>query len=240
MTRIRGLGFDLGETLMFYRDTPLNWSALYSKALRAVASVCGHLLTREQLASAETILAGYNTRITPRTNEIEAETILSGILQAWGVDAAKYSGLAVDAFFNFFQQNVSSYPETIEVLALLRKRGIPTGVLTDVPYGMPRQFVERDLERAGISGFFDVLLTSVEIGVRKPQPDGYVALATKLGIFPHEMMYVGNEPKDVIGACEAGSLAVFLDRADVGGTHGQHFTIVTLSSIDDILSSVNS
>jgi Predicted hydrolase (HAD superfamily) len=101
---------------------------------------------------------------------------------------------------------------------------------------MPRAFVQRDLDGAGISGLFDVLLTSVEVGVRKPETAGYLALASRLGIAPHEMVYVGNEPKDVIGACRAGVIAALLDRASSGSSHGQHFTISTLSSILDIVS----
>ncbi|HEY3914605.1 MAG TPA: HAD family hydrolase, partial [Verrucomicrobiae bacterium] len=108
-------------------------------------------------------------------------------------------------------------------------------ILTDVPYGMPRAFVRRDLERPGISGLFDTLLTSVEVAVRKPETAGFLALASRLGIAPHEMLYVGNEPKDVIGANRAGVIAAFLDRASSGSSHGQAFTIPTLSSIHDIV-----
>ncbi len=46
----RGVGFDLGETLIFYRDTPLNWAALYPDALRAAAGACGVSPAPEQLA----------------------------------------------------------------------------------------------------------------------------------------------------------------------------------------------
>jgi putative hydrolase of the HAD superfamily len=45
--KIRGVGFDLGETLIFYRDTPLNWAALYPEALRAAAEACGISATPE-------------------------------------------------------------------------------------------------------------------------------------------------------------------------------------------------
>lgn len=48
------------------------------------------------------------------------------------------------------------------------------------------------------------------------------------------MLYVGNEPKDVIGAQRAGVPSAFLDRAGAGGCHGQAFTIASLSAIHDI------
>jgi putative hydrolase of the HAD superfamily len=233
--KIRGVGFDLGETLLFYRDTPLNWASLYPEALRCVANACHVAPTSKQFADAEQILTRYNTRIVPRAHEVPADEILSLVLRSWGEDEVADVPAAVDAFFSFFQQNMCAYPETAQVLAALRKQGIPMGILTDVPYGMPRAFVQRDLEKADISGLIDTLLTSVEVGVRKPETGGFLALASRLGIAPHEMLYVGNEPKDVIGANRAGAVAAFLDRAGNGGNHGQAFTIPTLSSIPDIV-----
>jgi len=233
--KIRGVGFDLGETLIFYRDTPLNWASLYSEALRCVANSCNLAPTPKQFADAEQVLTRHNTRMVPRTHEVPAEEILSLVLRSWDHEAVEDLAAAIEAFFSFFQQHMCAYPETAQVLAALRKQGIPMGILTDVPYGMPREFVQRDLERAGISGLFDTLLTSVEVGVRKPETAGFLALASRLGIAPHEMLYVGNEPKDVIGANRAGVIAAFLDRASSDSSHGQAFTIPTLSSIHDIV-----
>jgi len=102
---------------------------------------------------------------------------------------------------------------------------------------MPRAFVERDIADAGITGLFDVLLTSVEVRVRKPEPAGYHELAKRLGVASAEMLYVGNEAKDVIGARNAGALSAFLDREGSGADHGQKFTLSTLADIYHILAS---
>ena len=228
----------MGDTLVFYRDTPLNWAALYPDALRSVAAVCGFSPTTEQLAAAGQSLARYNTRIVPRTSEVRAEEILSSILRVWGIDASAQVQPAIRAFFTFFRQRLSVYAETIPVLTSLRERGILIGILTDVAYGMPREFVQQDLNDAGISGLSDVLLTSVDAGMRKPEAAGYIALAARLGVALQEMLYVGNEPKDVIGASRAGVLAVFLDREGRGDNYGQQFTISTLNGIAEIIHSV--
>ncbi len=232
---IRAAGFDLGDTLIFYGDAPPSWVALYREALELVAQRCNVSPTEAQFAAAEKILAGYNTRITPRTNEVSSVEIFSNVLRCWEIDPAECLAAATDAYFDFFQRQMSVYPETVASLRSLRKRGLPVGVLTDVPYGMPREFVEHDIRSAGIAGLFDALITSVEVGVRKPEPAGYLALAAALGVQPDEMLYVGNEPKDVIGAVRAGMTGVFLDRANSGANHGQDFTVTTLTEIDGIL-----
>jgi putative hydrolase of the HAD superfamily len=233
--RIKAVGFDLGDTLIYYRDVPMSWVALYRKALQSVAASCQTSPTDAQFAAAEQILTRHNTRVTPRTHEVRAEDIFSTILRSWEIDPTEHLCAAMDAYFTFFQQQMCAYPETIEVMTSLRKRGMPSGILTDVPYGMPREFVERDINGAGINGLFDVLVTSVEVGVRKPEPAGYVALATKLNVLPNEMLYIGNEPKDVIGASHAGMTSVFLDRSNSGANHGQDFTVTTIAGINDIL-----
>lgn len=233
--KIRGVGFDLGETLVFYRGIPLNWSALYPKALLEVANVCKLNPTPAQFAAAEEILMRNNTRIFPRSHEVSAQEILSAILAAWGHADTAFVPAAIETFFTFFQQRMEVYSDTIPTLTLLRERNLSIGILTDVPYGMPGKLVQRDLEAAGISGLVDTLLTSVEVGVRKPEPAGYLALAGRLQIAPEEMLYVGNEPKDVLGACRAGVVAVFLDRLGSGGSHGQQFTISTLASLSEII-----
>lgn len=232
---IRAIGFDLGETLLFYHDTPLNWGAKYPDALAAVAKSCRAKPTAVQFACAQEILTQHNTRVVPRTREVPAAAILGSVLEAWALDPATHADTAIEAFFSFFQQHLCAYPETIPVLQTLRAHGITTGILTDVPYGMPRTLVERDIAGAGIAGLFDVLLTSVEVGVRKPEPAGYLELAQRLGIAPDQMLYVGNEAKDVIGARRAGAMSALLDRNGTGENHRQNFTISTLTDLYDIL-----
>ena len=232
---IRAVGFDLGDTLLFYRDTPMSWVTLYPDALAAVAKRCLAQPTPEQFERATEILTQHNTRVVPRTREIPAETILGLILEAWELDPDQHTRTAIEAFFSFFQQRLSAYPETVSVLQTLRTHRIPTGILTDVAYGMPRAFVERDIAGAGITGLFDVLLTSVEVGVRKPDPAGYRELAKRLNVEPKQMLYIGNEPKDVIGASAAGACSVFLDRNYTGADHGQDFTAATLADLYEIL-----
>ncbi len=232
---IRAIGFDLGDTLLYYRDTPLNWVALYPDALAAVAKSCQAQPTATQIARAKEILTQHNTRVVPRSEEIPAEKIFASILEAWELDSAQHGAAAIESFFSFFQQRLSTYPETVSVLKTLRARGFSTGILTDVPYGMPQSFVQRDIAGAGIAGLLDVLLTSVEAGVRKPEAAGYHELARRLGVAPNEILFVGNEPKDVIGAKRAGAWAAFIDRTGTGAQHGQDFTFSTLTSLEEVL-----
>ena len=39
-TQMNGIGFDLGNTLIDYKDIPLSWQSLYRNALRDMAANC--------------------------------------------------------------------------------------------------------------------------------------------------------------------------------------------------------
>lgn len=208
---IQAVGFDLGETLLCYGH-PLDWSSLYSKALAATAEACDVPADTGRLRDAADILRRYNTRPVPRTQEIRSDIILGQILAVWGLEPRRWLDVATERFFGFFQQGVEPYPDTLPMLQALRDRRVPVGILTDVPYGMPRSCVQRDLDATGLTPLVDVWLTSVDVGRRKPDPAGFVALAGRLGVRPQEMVYVGNEEKDILGANAAGMGSVLVDR----------------------------
>jgi putative hydrolase of the HAD superfamily len=228
---VAAVGFDLGETLLTYADTPLSWVPLYGAALERVAKEWAITLTPDQIARATEILNHYNTRLRPRLEEVSGERIFREILRAWNLGTALpvYAGVA--AFFGFFQQRLQPYPESAEVLTMLRSRQVRIGALTDVPYGMPRAYVERDLANASLDSLLDVLITSVDVNRRKPDPTGFRELARRLGTEPRELWFVGNEEKDITGALAAGVTAILLDRDGLAPSWGQHRTVRDLREL---------
>lgn len=88
----------------------------------------------------------------------------------------------------------------------LREKGYRVGVLSDFP-------AERKLELLGLSGLWDAVLCSEEVGRLKPAPEPFLALAEALGSRPGEILYVGNSPAyDVAGAKAAGMMAACVSR----------------------------
>ncbi|MEO5961554.1 MAG: HAD family hydrolase, partial [Opitutaceae bacterium] len=168
--------------------------------------------------------------LTPRREEISAERIFAEVVSGWSKFSTSAQPDLIEAFFGFFQQRIAVYSETVSVLDELRSRKIPVGLLTDTPYGMPRSFVQRDLDTAGIGPFFDAWLTSVDVGWRKPEPAGFLALARALNVAPHQLCFVGNEEKDVLGA-QAGSFTIVVDREGQEPTWGQDHTIRDLREL---------
>lgn len=227
------VGFDLGETLFEYTELPLSWIAAYPAALALVAQACRVELTPLSLHSGRELLLRYNARVTPRPEEREytAEHIFRELLLTWQLPEAHLSS-AISAFFGHFSGRVRAFPESAGVLRYLEERGVPVGILTDVPYGMPVELVHADLTRAGLAPAQEQLLTSALVGHRKPHAAGFRALARRLGLACSELLYVGNERKDVQGAAAAGCRTALIWRAV--GQPPEWGQELTLRSLDEL------
>lgn len=78
------------------------------------------------------------------------------------------------------------------------------------PLGLVTNFddtktVRRVLDRDGISGFFDTIQISAELGIRKPRKEIFEAACIQLNAEPSEVLFVGdNWDEDIIGAKSLG------------------------------------
>jgi FMN hydrolase / 5-amino-6-(5-phospho-D-ribitylamino)uracil phosphatase len=70
-----------------------------------------------------------------------------------------------------------------------------------------------DLARIGLADFFTVSLNARQIGIGKPHPRCFERLATDLGLKPHDIVYVGDDPVlDVEAARASGFSTAWVNR----------------------------
>jgi putative hydrolase of the HAD superfamily len=230
--KIKGIVFDIGQTLVYY-PIPLNWSALYRPAFESIAKKHGLNITEEEYAHIGKTLMKYNTRITPRETEVPSDVIFTEILEGTGIPMAFLDAIKRD-FYSYFRNEARVYEEVPETLKFLKSMGIVTGTFSDVPYGMDNEFAFADI--AEVIGYIDIPFTSNDAGYRKPHPRGLEILADKIKTVPPEMIFVGDERKDVECAVKAGAVAVLINRDDEEKDFGQDYTIRSLKELPDILS----
>jgi len=217
--------FDLGETLIFYKDFALNWSEHYNHALEIVFNNLSLKYDPEIIKQASSILYKYNTRINPRAEEINSYKIFSEILSSINLDINLVDSFTKE-FFKYFQRTTEPEETAIELLSALKEKNIFTSVLTDVPYGMPKELVLEDLKP--VSNYIDFVLTSVEVGKRKPSTAGIEIILNKFNCTSSETILIGNEKKDIDTAIAAGIIPVLLSKDDSIKDFGQHKTISKL------------
>ncbi len=101
------------------------------------------------------------------------------------------------------------YPDVIETLVQLRKRGIKTGIITNA--------FERDLKRIlsqlKLNDYFDIAVGTDTCKKIKPDKGIFLYTVGRLGIKPDEALFVGDSlEKDFEGAKDSGLAALFIDR----------------------------
>ena len=105
--------------------------------------------------------------------------------------------------------------------------------MTDAAYGMDNIFSLEDI--SALSDFIDIAITSVDVGYRKPNSAGYLKLLDSLGISPNDMIFVGDEEKDMIGARKLGIVSALINRSQEIKDFGQDYTLDSLSGIFSVL-----
>ena len=227
----RAVIFDIGQTLVKYK-TPMNWSKLYRPAFQYVADQCGYHFSEDQYLHVGSVLTKYNTRINPRVHEVSSTQIFMEILDGIGVSEKDIEQVK-NHFFSYFRQDTSLYPEVEETLKELVEKGIVTGTLSDVAYGMDNEYALEDI--AEIRQYIAYPFTSNDVGFRKPSTKGLEILADKMQVDISEMIFVGDEEKDVICANDAGAYSVLINRDSNEKNYGQKKEIHSLAELLSIV-----
>lgn len=101
------------------------------------------------------------------------------------------------------------YDEVPAVLRALRARGLILAVCSNWDWDLAEA-----VDEAGISSLVDLQVSSAWAGARKPHPRIFEHTLAKIGVAPHEAVFVGDSwGPDVAGPREYGMTPVYLRRA---------------------------
>lgn len=201
--RIRAVGFDFDHTLGI--DNKLERVAF----LRLLDTACdegGHCIGRlaEEIERIDELLAKQ------RSGAFTIEETVRQFLRERGVAdphpfVAQYKRMAIDMVRSF----VIPQPGVAEMLAELRRRDIPYAILTNGWSPLQAHKAER-------VHFDGPVIVSADLGVQKPEPQAFRALAETLSTAPEEIAFVGDTPSsDVAGAIHSGMQGVWFDAEGV-------------------------
>jgi pyrophosphatase PpaX len=97
-----------------------------------------------------------------------------------------------------------SYPGTIETLSELRRRGVPTGIVTS----KGTESATRGIEHFGLAGFMSTIVTADDVRLHKPDPHPLRVAAERMGVELGYCIYLGDSPHDVQAALSGDAIAV--------------------------------
>ena len=116
------------------------------------------------------------------------------------------------------------YPDAAPALSEMRGRGVRLVAASNWDCSLPEV-----LERAGIHGLLDGVVSSAAAGAPKPEAAVFTAALEIAGCRPDEALHAGDSPeKDVAGARAAGLRAVLV-RRDASAAHAPRGVSVVTS-----------
>jgi HAD superfamily hydrolase (TIGR01509 family) len=100
------------------------------------------------------------------------------------------------------ENNVQFFEGVKETLRALKDQGFLLGIITDTAQPI---HVKLDwFEKAGFGDVWDSIISSQELGVRKPEPEIYHASLQQLGLSPDQAAFVGHKASELEGAKAVG------------------------------------
>jgi putative hydrolase of the HAD superfamily len=207
---LRAVFFDVGNTLVFPYPS-------VSEVCREILAAAGH--TRDLSAIDELmplVDAYYEDRYraddTFWTSEEETSSVWVGmyslLCRRLGIDeeAAVLARRVYDEFGK--AERWRAYDDVAPALERLRARGIATGVISNWDGRL-----QGLLERMGLAQLVDTIVSSSDVGMRKPDPRIFELACERLGVAVEDAAHVGDHHySDILGARAAGMRAVLVDR----------------------------
>lgn len=124
---------------------------------------------------------------------------------------------------------IAPFPEAISTLALLHKRELSLGILSNFWPSLERQF-----RLIGLRDYFDAFVISMQVGYQKPDARIFQIAVEQMGIEPTKLLFVDDSPMNVRAACKLGLRGILISRDDQLAA-GDIPCITTLLAIDTYL-----
>jgi putative hydrolase of the HAD superfamily len=188
--------FDLDDTLTDRART----LALYGEQFAADFGSLLPEFSAQQIRSVCEDLDGRGYR--PR------EEMFKGLLQLLPWTSRPEISVIEAHWRRWFPALTAARPDMRSTLTALRKAGLRLGVITNGSVSMQ----SAKMEHLGLERYVSHILISEAVGYAKPDSRIFTAALEQLSVAPPEALFVGDHPvNDVIGARDAGLLAVWLE-----------------------------
>jgi putative hydrolase of the HAD superfamily len=210
---IKGLIFDLGNTLMYFAG---DWPEVFMVADKAmvkylVQTGCDLDQDRFALEFRDQLREYYVAREQEHV-ELTTAHILKNLLTEHGYPSVPDQ--VVERALESFYQETQAYwlPEqdASATLAALKSQDYHLGVISNASDDAD---VQNLVDKAEVRPYLDFVLSSASCGIRKPNPEIFNIALKRWGFSPQEVAMVGDTlDADVLGGKNAGLYTIWITR----------------------------
>ena len=207
---IKAVFFDLYHTLITY-DPPRE--ELVTQALRELGIERDPAIFRRPLITADEFIYEEIARLPLSQRSQEEKVSLytqhqSIVLKEAGIEAYQKLAMALLGKMQQYSMNLVLFDDVETTLDELKKRGLILGLISNVEQEMNDTFT-----RLKLDSWLDIIVTSLDAGAGKPQPEIFLEALKRAGVAADEALYVGDQYRvDVLGARGAGIKGILIDR----------------------------
>jgi HAD superfamily hydrolase (TIGR01549 family) len=221
---IKAVILDFGGTLSI---GDLDWDP-YHENLRAILTARGFDVDMSELKGALRAALRELAKIRDRGEERTFEAVYSDFLGNLGI----YPDFELlDELHAAFRTHYKTdYLPCVEgVLKELSSRYM-LALLSNTMSDHPKVL----LRKSGYDRYFDYILCSSDVGVRKPNPEAFRIVIRELGVRPEEAVHVGDSVEaDMVGARDAGITGIWVKTPDQPPWSG--YTISSVCELPGLL-----
>lgn len=216
MPHIAAVLFDFDDTLIDWSQRTKSWEEI---SLVNISNIHAHLTQAGHDLPGVTdfhqqyheVLKKSWERANSTWESVCFATVLKETFAAFDLDPDQ---IDLDTIMQIYDwqpmPGVAPYQDTIPVLQQLRQNGYKIGLITNAM--LPMWMRDIELHRYQLLEYFDVRLTSGDVGYIKPHPAIYLEALKRLDVPPEQAIFVGDRPAyDIAGANNAGMISVWLN-----------------------------
>jgi putative hydrolase of the HAD superfamily len=243
---IRGVIFDLGSTLI---DFGGDYASVFPESLAAITD---HLLAEGiSLGRAEFIdqfsqaLRDYDDRRDDDHIELTTYAILCDVLRTF-VESLPDEAVLRDALSAMYAVSEVFWKPKANMHAVLNQlsgSGYQLGLLSNAG---DEANVQRLIDKVGIRDYFDPILISAALGIRKPDPRPFQQILEEWTLPPESVVMVGDLLEaDILGAQQTGIHNIWLrdgskyDSSDHAQELQPEFIAEDLGEIPDLIMGIS-
>ena len=152
---------------------------------------------------------GFGEADFRRTFGLRNDAILRDLLgELPPAEAERLAARKEELYRQAARGNIAALPGALALLRSLRERGFRLGLVSSTP----RANIDLILSSLGVSESFDVILGEEDVTRGKPDPEGFLLAAERLGVPPEECVVIEDAPAGVEAAKGGGMRCVGVYR----------------------------
>jgi putative hydrolase of the HAD superfamily len=208
---IRGVILDYGSTLITFDGDVAEVRGRAHRAL--LAALCGEgLKLREKrfLARLARKFEAYDRRRVIDHKETTAFSVLAAVLEEEKVPPQRLTVMrrALRSMYEVFEAHWKLFPESIPALEKIRAAGLRTAMLSN---SSDEENVRQMLGNHKLESYFDPVVISAAIGIRKPDRQAFQPILDAWGIPAAQIVMVGDQlGADILGGKQTGMRTIWL------------------------------